>query len=178
MKTQELKRDLLVWMGTLLEYPKEDQESVLPGVVIERLFPHEQATVYLREFFAHIDAMGLGARQEHYVRTFDVIPLCSLYLSVHLFGEESFKRSELMTGFKAIYDKHPSVEITELPDHLGVVLEHNDWFEQEEWQDLVEMCILPALPKMIDKLEQTRNPYAFVLKAIRVLLLDKEMLHA
>lgn len=177
MKTQELQREALVWIGSLLEYPKEQHHAALPTVALEIALQYDNVAKCLKDFFAEINAMSFEARQEHYVRTFDVFPVSSLYLSVHLFGEESFKRSELMTGFKAVYDQHPEVVMTELPDHLGVVLTHNEWFKEEEWQELVTMCLLPALPKMMQRLEKGKNPYALLLKATQMILMEKEMNH-
>ncbi len=115
--------------------------------------------------------------QEHYVQTFDVMPQCSLYLSIHLFGEESFNRAELMAGLKGVYERHHAFEMTELPDHLGVVLKQNALFEDDEWAELVSMCLLPAIPKMIGELEKRGNSYALILKAVQALLEEADNGH-
>ena len=115
--------------------------------------------------------------QEYYVQTFDLTPHCPMYLSVHLFGEESFRRSELMVGLKNAYERHGVFELTELPDHLAVILKWNQLLNAEEWSELVSMGLLPMLPKMIAKLEKWNNPYALVLKAVQALLMEMEGTH-
>ena len=104
-------------------------------------------------------------------------PQCGLYLSVYLFGEENFKRSELMTGLKSVYEKQGPFEMTELPDHLAVVLKQNALFSEEEWGELVLMGLTGAIPKIIELLEKNDNPYVFLLKATQELLLKTEKVY-
>ena len=177
METQVLQRQLCAQLGACLEYPAGDSRDMARAAADRIGSVCGQSLVYLKDFFARMDTMDLGTRQEHYVQTFDLMPRCSLYLSVHLFGEESFKRAELMAGLKDAYGKHGALEMTELPDHLAVILKQNVLLNEEEWSELVSMCILPALPKMIGALEKCDNPYAFVLKAVQALLTEMEKVH-
>ena len=171
------RQALYAWFGSLLEYPTQDprpvQESVAGGLAAEC----PEAVLLMKDFFLQMSSFDLSMRQEHYVQTFDVMPKCSLYLSVQLFGEESFKRAELMAGLKSIYEKEHAYEMTELPDHLSVVLKQNAFFSEEEWSELVSMCILPALPKLAHDLKANQNPYALVLKAVETTLLKLEKVH-
>lgn len=168
------KRQHCAQLGSCLEYPADDLLGVLQAQANEVESFSEEAAAYLKSFIAEMCTMELWTRQEHYIKTFDVMPQCSLYLSVHLFGEESFKRSELMAGLKGVYEKYGAFEMTELPDHLAVVLKQNTLFEEGEWTELVSMCVLPAIPKIIGELEKHKNPYALVLKAIQTLLTESE----
>ncbi|MBI5415805.1 MAG: molecular chaperone TorD family protein [Candidatus Omnitrophica bacterium] len=177
MKTQDLKRELCGRLGSFLEYPGDGPRDIARAAEVAVESGSEAAAAFLHGFSAEMDAMEPWMRQEHYVRTFDVMPKCPLYLSVHLFGEESFKRAELMTGLKTVYERHNRFEMTELPDHLALVLKNNEIFEDEEWAELVSMCILPALPKMIRGLEKCGNSYALVLKAVQALLMEREKAH-
>lgn len=178
MKTQDLKRALCGLLGSLLEYPAADSRDIQQTMNAAIECDGETAAVYLKDFLSAMNTMDLATRQEHYVRTFDVMPKCSLYLSVHLFGEENFKRAELMTGLKNVYERHNRFDMSELPDHLALVLKNNDLFEDEEWRELVTLAILPALPRMVRGLEISDNPYALVLKAIQALLMEREKVHA
>lgn len=177
MKTQTLRRDLCTHLGVCLEYPDEDTQKHLLDAIQSIESVSTEAVAHLKDFYAQVGSLDLPARQEHYVKTFDVMPQCSLYLSIHLFGEESFKRAELMTGLKSVYEKHGPFGMTELPDHLGVVLKLNSLFEEEEWSELTAMCLLKALPKMITELEKRENVYVLILKAIRLILTETEKDH-
>lgn len=178
METLSLKRQLCQGLGTYLEYPSPEnwaqRQEFLRTVGSVSCPTYE----YLKDFWKAIEAMDAGARQEHYVQTFDLLPHCSLYISVPLFGEESFKRAELMAGLKRVYDGHGIDLSGELPDHLAVILRNTEVFPIEEWYELVSMAVLPAIAKMIVNLEKRENPYALVLKAVRSLLIERERSHA
>lgn len=177
METLSLKRQFYSTLGSLLQYPSAG--TVEQGKELtSRLGPlSEQAQGYLESFFDRTKTMTLSQRQEHYVQTFDLMAQCSLYVSIHLFGEESFKRAELMAGLKRVYDSHGVVGTTELPDHLALLLLNNALFPEDEWHELVAMAILPAIIKMIDNLEKRNNPYALALKAVHTLLIERERAH-
>ncbi len=177
MKTQTLKRELCTYLGACLEYPSEDSQGYVQMAMKQSESVSAEAAGYLKDFYAQVGALDIPVQQEHYVKTFDVMPQCSLYLSIHLFGEESFKRAELMTGLKSVYEKHGPFGMTELPDHLGVVLKLNSLFEDSEWFELVTFCISQALPKMIAELEKRENVYVLILKAVQLILAETEQDH-
>lgn len=178
METQALKSQLYSQLGNCLEYPATMQVWDLVQVTADEIrTSSEEAANFLKEFISKMKRMDLGMRQEYYVKTFDLMPQCSLYLSVHLFGEESFRRAELMAGLKGAYERNGAWTSTELPDHLAVVLKQNVLLDQEEWADLVSMAMIPALPIMINKLEKNKNPYALILKAVQVFLVETEKSH-
>jgi len=164
-------------IAEFLEYPVKDFRDNLKDVAseIDPLF--EGVTNPLKDFYSKMKRMDLEMWQEFYVQTFDLAPSSSLYVSVHLFGEESFKRAELMAGLKAIYERQGMNSLTELPDHLAVILKHNFCFTDEDWCELVNLCLKPALSGMISKLEQNNNPYSFILKSVRELLTKTEKVH-
>lgn len=97
-----------------------------------------------------------------YTETFDLAPLCSPYLGVHLFGEETRDRSRLLTGLRS-----SGVEGYELPDHIAEVFECAERFVEEEWLDLCRLVIAPALEKMSAILDRTTNPYRHLIAAAR-----------
>ena len=177
MESQVSEGQLCAQLGALLEYPVDDAWDIWKATAGQIEPISGQSCVHLNSFYAKMKRMELGMRQEYYVQSFDLMPKCSLYLSVHLFGEESFKRAEFMAGLKSVYEKHGVSGMTELPDHLAVILKQRALFDEEEWSELVAMCLLPALPKMIGALEKCENPYALVLKAVQALLVEMEKAH-
>lgn len=177
MDNQDLKRQLCEQIGTFLEYPVNDFRGMLL-IAADQIEPvSAQASIYLKDFFSKMKRMDLAMWQEYYVQTFDLMPQCSLYISVHLFGEESFKRAELMAGLKSVYESRGATASTELPDHLAVVLKQNALLNDEEWSEFVAMCLLPVIPIMVKKLEKNANPYSFILKTIPELFVGAEKVH-
>jgi len=126
-----------------------------------------QAAAALDRFVEQARELGPDRLLETHGRTFELAPACVPYLSVHLFGENSFQRARLMAGLAeahagAGFDPGP-----ELPDHLAVVLRFAPRMDPEEWRELVRFCLLPALPAMARGLEGGDNPYRHALAAVR-----------
>lgn len=178
MQIQIKKQVIFEELGDLLEYPLYDFREELLEISEHVESISSSAADRLKDFYSRMKRMELEMWQEFYVQTFDLTPVCSLYISVHLFGEESFKRAELMAGLKKVYEKNYQGSSTELPDHLAVILGNNALFSKEEWQELVKMCLLPAIPSMIKKLEAAQNPYSLILKTVQELLAEGDITHA
>jgi nitrate reductase assembly molybdenum cofactor insertion protein NarJ len=88
-----------------------------------------------------------------FLRTFEICPVCSLYLSIHLFGEENYQRGEFMARLKQRLNEAGLDDRQELPDHLGLVLRYFPWAGENEQQELVRFCLLGPVNKMIALLE-------------------------
>jgi nitrate reductase delta subunit len=108
-------------------------------------------------------------REELYTATFDVTPACVPYVSIHLFGEENFKRGEFMAALSARYAAAGFETRGELPDHLSVLLRFLAQTDEAERRELVQFCLLGPLGKMIVSLSD-ENPYRALLKAVREVL--------
>ena len=175
MDPQVSKRRRCEQIGVFLEYPASDPRETLMTFAGQIEADSGEVANCLRDFYGKMKRMDLAMWQEFYVQTFDLMPQCSLYISVHLFGEESFKRAELMAGLKAVYEHRGGPATTELPDHMAVVLRQNALFNDEEWSEFVTMCLLPVIPTMIKKLEKNANPYVLILKAIQKILAEEEV---
>lgn len=53
----------------------------------------------------------------------------------------------------------------ELPDHIAEVLANARLFDDEEWRELEELVLRPALAKMEALLGATNNPYRHLVAA-------------
>jgi len=129
-----------------------------------------EAAGHLEEFAAHMEGLDPARRVELFSRTFDLMPSCAPYLSVHLFGEESFKRAMLMTGLAAAYEREGFDRGGELPDHLGVVLRFASRFGDQEWDEFARLCLPTPLVRMRALLDPADNPYRHVVAALQSLL--------
>lgn len=148
-------------------YPS-DRFAVELSELERSLVPCPTAGSELHRFASHVHDFSLKDLRELYTRTFDLTPVCAPYLSVHLFGESSFKRAQLMTGLREAYATCGVRFDDELPDHLAVVLAAFDRLQPEVQRDLVSLCLMAALPKMQSELERQHNPYAHAIASLRI----------
>lgn len=140
--------DQLQTLARLLEYPTgQDYAAFAPA----------------------LGALSRDEREELYTATFDVTPTCVPYVSIHLFGEENFKRGEFMAALGARYAAAGFETRGELPDHLSVMLRFLAQTDEAERRELVRFCLLGPLGKMIAALSD-ENPYRALLKAVREVL--------
>lgn len=108
---------------------------------------------------------GSDEQQELYTATFDVTPVCVPYVSIHLFGEENFKRGEFMAALHARYAQAGFNMRGELADHITVLLRFAAQVDEEERRELAQFCLLGPVRKMIASLTAD-NPYRAVLEAV------------
>jgi len=176
-----MDRTVYVLLGNLLRYPKGalSAQAAAAEASLETACPEaRRALLRFRDAIAPLDTDAL---EECYTRTFDVTPLCVPYLSVYLFGEDSFKRSELMMGLMSAYERAGWKLHGELPDHVAIVLQFAPHFDPGEWEELVEWCLLGPAARMAAHLEKKENPYGHLLRAVHCVLQQaclKEASHA
>lgn len=115
----------IVWQSVslLLDYPDEE----LPGRIalvrsaMRELPPALGATI--RESVEQLEATPLAELQAEYVETFDTRRRCNLFLTYFAHGDTR-KRGVALLRFKQVYLRAGfTLDDTELPDHLCVVLE-------------------------------------------------------
>src|SRR5690606_23855944 len=130
-------------IGALFEYPGEAfQERFEEAKEAAGAFSDDAADA-LGEFWREVSGLSTEHAQELYTRSFDLSPVCVPYASVHLFGAESFKRSELMTGLIAAYERVGFDRGTELPDHIALLLQCAPRFDADERDDLAVLVLMP-----------------------------------
>lgn len=159
-------------LGSLLEYPDHDFHRKLENV--------RSLDSSFDTFYQFAKANSVENLQELYTSTFDVNPLTSLYASVHLFGEESFKRAELMAKLKEEYIKSNFDSGSELPDFIPVILKFVTHLKDDhKYNDLLSLCVIKPLNSILEKFNND-NPYRALVSFIRQVVeksLDKELIH-
>lgn len=156
-------RGALEAVSAVLRYPGADHaervERCLAAV------PHHlaEARGSLEAFHARTRGLSTSQLQELYTRTFDLNPACSPELGWHLFGER-YERGLFLVKLRQLMRRVELAETTELPDHLAGVLELLPRLGEEEAADLAAACVLPALAKMRETLEDETHPYLALLE--------------
>ncbi len=146
-------------LGRLLCYPGTDYDVLLTEAcrVVE--------SPRLTAFRDQMTALSHDQREELYTSTFDVTPRCVPYVSIHLFGEENFKRGEFMAALQHQYELCKFETEGELPDHIGYLLRYGAILEASACRELVEFCLLGPLAKIGGSLPES-NPYRLALKSV------------
>lgn len=147
-------------LGRLLEYPRGDFAGLLE-IAMEVI---HDGGAQLAAFLTAMESRSGDEREELYTATFDVNPRCVPYLSIHLFGEENFKRGEFMAALHQQYETRDFEFGNELPDHIGTLLRYAATLEEPERHELMEFCILGPLGKLIASLAD-EHPYRALLNA-------------
>lgn len=162
--------ELLAALGRALTYPAAGYETLLDGLVCTLAGVPAAATAVER-FQEETGEWPLRRLQETYTRTFDLAPMCIPYASVHLFGEESFKRAEVMTALQAAYTRVGFDRGGELPDHIALMLRAAPRFGEAEWSEVRDMLVRGPLHKMHEAISQSEtNPYRHLLAAVQALV--------
>ncbi|NUQ80226.1 MAG: nitrate reductase molybdenum cofactor assembly chaperone [Bacteroidetes bacterium] len=110
--------------------------------------------------------------REIYTTTFDMNPACHLYASIHLFGEENFKRSMLMARLADAFESEGfSHSGGELPDFIPVLLRFATFLGPgEKSTGLIAELVVPTLIQAREKTAaQAAWPFAAVCLACTVL---------
>ncbi|HXX33908.1 MAG TPA: molecular chaperone TorD family protein [Thermodesulfobacteriota bacterium] len=157
-------------LAKVIDYPGSDLFQRVDECI--SLLPphHEEATGLLKEFRASLGRIPLGTIEELYARTFDPQAASYPYVGYQLLGDGNH-RGMFLAGLKEHYQIYDFSSGNELPDHLGVMLRflaRDD--DKEEREELLSLCILPALRKMVHGFSDDGNPYRKLLKAILLLL--------
>ena len=149
----------LALLGRLLSYPAADFEQVLAAALAA------VGGLPLAAFQRALGELNQDQREELYTATFDVMPRCVPYVSIHLFGEENFKRGEFMAALNSQYELQQFDTAGELPDHLAVLLGYAASLDEPARRELVEFCLLGPLAKIHSALPDD-HPYRFALDGL------------
>ena len=147
-------------LSRLLGYPGADFDDLLTQAL------DAMDSLPLIAFQSAMDALTHDAREELYTATFDVMPQCVPYVSIHLFGEENFKRGEFMAALHSQYAQTDFQTHGELPDHIALLLRYAATLGEPARRELVEFCLLGPLVKITAALPED-HPYRFVLDAVK-----------
>lgn len=163
-KTQSGRVDF-AGFASLFEYPHDDFRKRVLDLMETPGSRRRQVRDLLAAFLNETQDWTTSSLQEHFNAMFSLTPVCAPYLSVHLFGDQSFKRSRLMTALEERYQQVGFERGSELPDHLSVVLKFTPGLTAEEWSELATFCLLPALSTMKQILDESGSPYRLLADA-------------
>jgi len=150
-------------LAVLLSHPQVNYLEL--AQVLAETVESKHATRHIRSFLKEVEWLTITDLQELYSKTFDLNPVTSPALSVHLFGVESFKRSHLMVGLLDMYHKTGYVSTGESADHMSTVIGFLPCATRADRKEIAKHVIIPGLMKMADFLASKNNPFSHLLRA-------------
>lgn len=167
MKTHQTSQAALALhaLSPLLEYPHDDCTDVIEGWIVRYGKDHLGACGHLKRFAQQVSGRSLSDMEETFTRTFDMAPVCSPYISGHIYGDENFERGTLLSALSERYAQSGFDLHGELPDHIMLLLKFCPELDPEELSELTQYCLKKPLADMVDQLESCENLYMHVLKA-------------
>ncbi len=163
MRLYQLFADIFDYPGPSLLDKVNEAIAILPSL-------DGRAGGLLREFRDFLQRTPIRSIQELHRRTFDLESACYPYVGYHLYGDGNH-RWIFLSGLKEHYRVFGFSTANEMPDHLGTMLRflarNND---EEEKDELISLCFIPALERMIEIFRDKGNPYRGVLEALLLLL--------
>lgn len=160
----------LVSMAPLLDYPTAGLSTDVMHCRRELASRWPEASALLTPFLMWTLNEPLDVLEERYTRTFDISAVCAPYAGVHIFGEESFARGELMARLRDGFDKLGFDAGSELPDHIAVLLRFAARLDVEALDELVEYCLVRSVATMAKRFVPLENPYREPVAALNLLV--------
>lgn len=152
----------------ILEYPGSTLAETIAECAAQLAQDFPEAHSNLLAFEAAIEGGNLGQLQEAYTAAFDLLPDCTPNLGHHIFGDDA-RRGVFLAELKARMEARGMALGVELPDHIGLILHYLDAAEEER-PTLIEDCLIPAVSRMLEVLNDKGNPYEHALRALLNLL--------
>lgn len=155
-------------LAVTLEYPTSHYKRDVTDWIEQYSQEFPEAASAISLFSSAIDKHSATDLEEIYTRTFDMAPVCSPYISGHIYGDENFERGTLLTALNDRYRDENFATNGELPDHLALILRFMPHLDQEEALEMLEYCLSRPLGEMRKALED--NPYRYVIEAVQSLV--------
>ncbi len=161
----------------LLRYPDATLDAALDAAVAAiDDGASGDAALALRRAAAALGALAPAAREELFLKTFELQAICSLEIGYTRFGED-YKRGMFLAGLKDEHRRAGHDCGDELADHLANVLELLPSLDAEVRDELAEQVLIPALRAMLDDFDEPRLRARLDALAARGELVLQEALH-
>jgi nitrate reductase molybdenum cofactor assembly chaperone len=157
-------------LAAMLKYPDENQAAHAQAflALLAETYP-EKAEKLSQAVEQHLK-LSFAARQEYYMKTFDVQAVCYLDIGYMLFGED-YKRAQLLVNLQSEH-KAAGVDCgSELGDHLpNVLMLLSKTTNMDFAEELGFIITSPAVRFMLTKFKGINNYYKEILEVVLAFL--------
>lgn len=166
---EPMNNDTLEQLADSLRYPTEQtaERARQAGASLETLDPPTADA--LSRLAGAVEA-DVHRMQERYTMLFDLNPVCNMYISHHIFGDD-YRRGAALASLRAEFKKLELSEEGDLPDSLPNLLcllarmPHG-----EDRQLLLELLLLPGCQRIAKRVSDNDGPYVEILRNMPRLL--------
>ncbi len=155
-------------LADALSYPGGDFAATIAACRAELAAGAPQAAEPVAVFQQATAPMDLAGLQELYTSSFDFDPRTTLDVGWHMFGE-SYERGSFLAALRDDLHAAGIRETPELPDHMPQLLRLIARSAPAPAAEVASL-VSGALARVIPVLEEGRNPYAHLLRAVAAAL--------
>jgi nitrate reductase assembly molybdenum cofactor insertion protein NarJ len=159
---------LLDSYAVILLYPEQDHDAIVQLCIDRFGEEHGDVRAKVLDYLSCIESLSLSAREELYIRTFDLNKAGTLDLGWHLFGED-YNRGLFLVKLRQYLQLLEIPETTELPDHVSQVLRVLGRMSQIEANQFAYACVIPALEQIGEGIQED-NPHDQLINGLIELL--------
>lgn len=159
MSTADWQTKIYEIFAESLTYPTVGLKKQFDDLLQIPVLSDKETTRGLTEFQTFLSQTRHEKVEELYTATFELQTVCCPYIGYLLFGENHM-RGMFMAKLEEHYRSHDYSRGSELPDHLSVMLGFLARHRNEgDNRELEELCMVPALEKMVNSFRGDSNPY-------------------
>lgn len=148
---------LLDAYAVVLLYPEQDHDVIVRSCIDRFGEEHAEVRETVVDYLSLIQPLSLSAREELYIKTFDLNKAGTLDLGWHLFGED-YNRGLFLVKVRQYLQLLEIPETTELPDHVSQVLRVLGRMSPQEANEFAYACVIPALETIGEGIQED-NPH-------------------
>ena len=159
---------LLDAYAVILLYPQQDHDPLVQSCIDRCGEEHAELREMVVDYLSRIKPLSLSAREELYIKTFDLNKSGTLDLGWHLFGED-YNRGLFLVKLRQYMRLLEIPETNELPDHVSQVLRVLGRQSHDEANQFAYACVIPALETIAEGIQED-NPHDQIIQGLIKLL--------
>jgi len=159
---------LLDSYAVILLYPQQDHDAIVQWCIDRFAEEHSDVREMVSDYLSRVESLSLSAREELYIKTFDLNKAGTLDLGWHLFGED-YNRGLFLVKLRQYLQLLEIPETNELPDHVSQVLRVLGRMSRDEANQFAYACVIPSLETIAEGIQED-NPHDRLIQGLIQLL--------
>jgi nitrate reductase delta subunit len=161
-------KSLLDAYAVILMYPEHDHDPIVQSCIERFTEEYAESRDMVIDYLSRVESLSLSAREELYIKTFDLNKVGTLDLGWHLFGED-YNRGLFLVKVRQYMQQLEIPESTELPDHVSQVLRVLGRMSRDEANLFAYACVIPSLVTIGEGIQE-ENPHDRLIQGLIQLL--------
>jgi nitrate reductase delta subunit len=149
-------------------YPEHDHDPIVQSCIERFTEEYAESRDMVIDYLSRVESLSLSAREELYIKTFDLNKAGTLDLGWHLFGED-YNRGLFLVKVRQCLRMLEIPESNELPDHVSQVLRVLGRMSRDEANQFAYACVIPSLEAISEGIQED-NPHDLLIGGLIQLL--------